>query len=178
MGFYLGQSSMPNVVMTLNGKDKAFIPVGKMLNAMEEMIDCRVEFCETKSKTRLYMTFSKDHQKAYIEERDYLNQFVCRYTAQWQLWRFKELYLSIITLFRNCSEMYYDVYKVYSIKVNNMAEESYIATTIENAFSQFIGVHPYLIDDIGQCNIHLLTNDEIEKICEEKIIKLEKLLEG
>lgn len=177
--------------MIVGGKDKARIPIGKMINSMETMVGNRIEFCESLCNTRYMIVYDKNKQRAYVEERDHMNQFVSRFETYWSTKEYMNLYLSLVDLIKNCSTIYFGTYKVYGIYIGKSIRSKkplkdkiklglvdiHVASTVRNAFDQFTKSHPYLVDDIDECSIEPIHQDDIEVLCNDKLEIIKSLFE-
>ena len=179
ISFTVSSQTIPYVEMKLSGKNKVMIPVGRMLNMMEEMLGKKVKII-TVGAIDVFSVYDSFAQHLFVEQRsdNCIENDIARFDASYNLKRYIELYSSIIDLVRyaNC---YYHNLKVFAITLNKATDinvqnildgttEIYVAKSVNRVYKQFNEVHPYLLDSTDQCNIRMLTEEEIKDMCTAK----------
>lgn len=180
--FTISSQTIPYVEMKLSGKNRVMIPVGRMLNVMEEMLSKQVKII-TVGSIDVFSVYNSSEQRLFVEQRsdNCIENNIARFNASYNLKRYIELYSSIIDLVRyaNC---YYHNLKVFDITLNKTTDitiqsildgtaEIYVARSVNHVYKQFNEVHPYLLDNADQCNTRILTEEEIKDLCTAKADK-------
>lgn len=180
ISFIVSSQTIPYVEMKLSNKNRVMIPVGRMLNMMEEMLGKKVKVI-TVDAIDVFSVYDSFNQQMFVEQRsdNCIENIVARFDVRYDLKRYIELYTSIIDLIRY-TNLYYNDFKVFAITLNKAIDisaqtvidgstEIYIAKSVNHVYNQFNEVHPYLLDNTNQCNIRRLTKEEIKEICDKKI---------
>lgn len=187
ISFTVSSQTIPYVEMKLSSKNRVMIPVGRMLNMMEEMLGNKVKII-TVGSIDVFSVYDSSDQRLFIEQRsdNCIENDISRFDTKYNLERYIELYSSIIDLIRYTNCYYHDL-KVFAINLNKATDikidnildgttEIYIAKSVNHVYKQFNEVHPYLLDNTDQCNIRILTEEEIKDLCTAKADRFMHLL--